>query len=103
PNQIVANGTEAAALALMLKDVNGNPISGQRIAFISSENTGIVISGATDEGNGRYSATLKGTRAGATQITVTVDGKPLAVSAATVTLTADSSKPDAALSTLEAK
>ncbi|ACY83170.1 putative invasin [Edwardsiella piscicida] len=100
PNQIVANGTEAAALALMLKDVNGNPISGQRIAFISSENTGIVISGATDEGNGRYSATLKGTRAGATQITVTVDGKPLAVSAATVTLTADSSKPDATLSTL---
>ncbi|UJT79287.1 Ig-like domain-containing protein [Edwardsiella piscicida] len=100
PNQIVANGTEAAALALMLKDVNGNPISGQRIAFISSENTGIVISGATDEGNGRYSATLKGTRAGATQVTVTVDGKPLAVSAATVTLTADSSKPDATLSTL---
>ncbi|WP_109963482.1 invasin domain 3-containing protein [Edwardsiella piscicida] len=103
PDQIVANGTEAAALTLTLKDINGNPISGQNVKFVSSEKSGISVGNTSDEGNGRYRAALSGTRAGMTQVTVTIDGNPLAVNAVTVTLTADSSKPDAALSTLTAK
>ena len=50
---------------------------------------GTTFSGVTDNHDGTYTATLKGTKAGDALLTVTVNGAVLEVAPVTVTLTAD--------------
>ncbi|MCI1678273.1 MAG: inverse autotransporter beta domain-containing protein [Ewingella americana] len=87
PDTIVADGTTASTIQLTLKDVNKNPVEGLAVTFNSSlgGNFGTV----TDHGDGTYSAPLTGTTAGSASITANVGGTPFAVTAISVTLTAD--------------
>ncbi|MEM7927886.1 invasin domain 3-containing protein, partial [Morganella morganii] len=59
-------------------------------------------SGVTDNHDGTYTATLKGTKAGDALLKVTVNGVVLEVAPVTVTLTADSSNLDKDKSSLTA-
>ncbi len=85
PNTIVADGTAASTITLTLKDVNGNPVTGQSVTFNSSLG-GTNISNVTDAGNGVWTAKLTGNSEGSTSITANVGGSAFGVSAATVTL-----------------
>ncbi|PVZ81748.1 hypothetical protein C9426_31650, partial [Serratia sp. S1B] len=101
PASIVADGNSASTLRLDLKDANDNPVSGQTVVFISSlvnSHVGSIV----DHLDGTYTALLTSTEAGTATITVTVGGAPLAVNAASVVLTADSSNLSTAKSQLSA-
>lgn len=87
---IVANGSTASTLTLQLKDRNANPVSGQLVTFASSL-ANSNISSVIDHGDGSYSASLTGSRAGQADITVRLGGTALAVNPINVTLTADTS------------
>lgn len=87
---IVANGSTASTLTLQLKDRNANPVSGQLVTFASSL-ANSNISSVIDHGDGSYSASLTGSRAGLADITVRLGGAALAVNPINVTLTADTS------------
>ncbi|MDR5611623.1 MAG: invasin domain 3-containing protein, partial [Arsenophonus sp.] len=103
PNRIVANGTESSVIKLTLKDINGNAIVGHKdqVKFTTSL-TNSKVGDTVEESNGVYAAKLTGTTAGESKIGVAVNGAVLSVSPVLVTLTADSSKPGADKSTLEA-
>lgn len=103
PNRIVANGTESSVIKLTLKDINGNAIVGHKdqVKFTTSL-TNSKVGDTVEESNGVYAAKLTGTTAGESKIGVEVNGAVLSVSPVLVTLTADSSKPGADKSTLEA-
>ncbi len=88
PASIVADGAASAAVTLTLRDRNGNPVSGQAVAFASSL-AGSAVTAATDNGDGSYSAALSGTGAGTASVTATVRGAAFGVAPASVTLTAD--------------
>ncbi|WP_051791320.1 YrIlm family inverse autotransporter adhesin, partial [Serratia sp. DD3] len=90
PSTIVADNNSASTLTLNLKDANGNSVAGQNVTFISSL-TNSQIGTPIDHQDGTYTALLTGTTAGQADITVKVGGSALAVNAASVTLTADSS------------
>ncbi|MHC2598873.1 adhesin/invasin [Kluyvera sp. 1366] len=98
---VVANGIDGSVITLTLKDRNDNVVSGQAVVFYSSLN-GSGVSSVTDKGNGTYVATLTGTKAGSTSITVSVNGVGFGVTATSVSLTADSDNLDAGKSTLGA-
>ncbi|MGJ7067319.1 invasin domain 3-containing protein, partial [Morganella morganii] len=92
PASIVADDTKTSVITLTLKDVNENPVTGQAVTFATTlDNEKTTISKVTDNGDGTYSATIKGTLAGKADITVKVGGESFAVTGKTVTLTADSS------------
>ncbi|WP_419238882.1 inverse autotransporter beta domain-containing protein [Photobacterium leiognathi subsp. mandapamensis] len=93
PATIMANGVDTSKLTLQLKDTHNKPISDQVVVFNSSEKIGITVSETTNNKDGSYSATLKGTKAGITNVTVTVGNSAFEVKAQTVTLTADKNKP----------
>ncbi len=101
PLSIVANGTAESTLKLTLKDVNGNLVSGQIVQFTTTL-ADTTFSGVTDNQDGTYSATLKGTKSGDAPLTVIVNGTGLAVAPVTVTLTPDSANPDKDKSVLTA-
>ncbi|HHU4047297.1 TPA: invasin domain 3-containing protein [Enterobacter cloacae] len=101
PATIVADGKAASTITLTLNDANNNPVSGQAVAFNSSL-SGVTIGTAKDNGDGTYTALLTGITAGTASITTTVGGTGLGVTAATVTLTADSNNPSTTQSTLTA-
>ncbi|MEG1346643.1 MAG: inverse autotransporter beta domain-containing protein, partial [Hafnia sp.] len=101
PAIIVANGAAKSTVTLSLKDANGNPVSGQTVIFASSL-AGSTIGSVTDSGDGTYTASLSGTTAGNTEVTANVGGSSFAVSAASVTLTADASNLSTGQSTLAA-
>ncbi|WP_202906382.1 beta strand repeat-containing protein, partial [Morganella psychrotolerans] len=88
PDTIVADNTATSELTLTLKDVNGNPVPGQIVLF-STMLADTTFSTVTDNQDGTYGATLKGTKAGDAALKVTVNGTELAVAAVSVTLTAD--------------
>ncbi|WGM03333.1 invasin domain 3-containing protein (plasmid) [Arsenophonus nasoniae] len=101
PSSIVADGKISSTITLELKDVNGNPLAEQGVEFIPSL-PGSEIGKVTEKDNGIYEASLVGTKAGQTTISVGVNGKALVGKTATVTLTADNSKPSKDKSKLEA-
>ncbi|HED3891771.1 TPA: Ig-like domain-containing protein, partial [Morganella morganii] len=88
PLSIVANNTETSVLTLTLKDGNDNPVSGERVEF-TTELAEAVFSAVTDNGDGNYTASLKGTKAGSAEISVMLDGSPFDVTPVTVKLTGD--------------
>lgn len=100
PN-IVADGSETSTITLTLKDVYNNPVSGQKVQFVSAL-AGTLVGNVTDNGDGNYTAVLNGTKAGVTSVTATVNGAALGVTAAQITLTADASNLDAGKSALTA-
>ena len=97
----MANGTAESTLKLTLKDVNGNLVSGQIVQFTTTL-ADTTFSGVTDNQDGTYTATLKGTKSGDAPLTVIVNGTGLAVAPVTVTLTPDSANPDKDKSVLTA-
>ena len=102
PDTIVANGTAESELKLVLRDINGNLITGQEVSFESTlENT--TVGSTSENTGGTYTASLTGTTSGKTTISVTVNGAALAVTAAEVTLTADKDRPDSGKSELTAE
>lgn len=91
PSSIEADGVDYSIITLILKDSFGNTIDGQVVNFISSlSNT--TVSSVTDNGSGSYTAKLTGIKTGNTQITVTVNGVPFAISPVTISLVAGSPK-----------
>lgn len=101
PATIVANGVEASAITLTLKDANNNAVSGQNVSFTSSL-SGTTVGSVTDNGDGTYTAQLTGVTAGTAAISANIGGSAFAVAAVNVTLTADSSNLSAASSTITA-
>ncbi|MEM8355725.1 invasin domain 3-containing protein, partial [Morganella morganii] len=101
PDTIVANGTAESGLKLILRDINGNLITGQEVIFTSTlENT--TVGGTSENTGGTYTAGLTGTTSGKTTIGVKVNGTVLTITAAEVTLTADKDHPDSGKSELTA-
>ncbi|MEM8391381.1 invasin domain 3-containing protein [Morganella morganii] len=101
PDTIVANGTAESKLKLILRDINGNLITGQEVIFTSTlENT--TVGGTSENTGGTYTASLTGTTSGKATIGVTVNGTALTITAAEVTLTADKDNPDSGKSELTA-
>lgn len=85
---IVANGSTASTLTLQLKDRNANPVSGQLVTFASSL-ANSNISSVIDHGDGSYSASFTGSKAGVATITAQLGGAALAVKSINVSLIAD--------------
>ncbi|WP_127956645.1 invasin domain 3-containing protein [Serratia microhaemolytica] len=69
---LIANGTSKATLTFTLKDANNNPVTGQTVLF-NSTLANSTLSAVTDNLDGTYSATLSGTQAGNTRISVKVN------------------------------
>ncbi len=84
---IALNST--AKVTLVARDANGNqePSGGLTVAFgLGTGSTGGNFSTVTDNGNGTYSATFTGTKAGSDTITATIGGKPVTYTPPTVTV-----------------
>ncbi len=101
PDTIVADGNTTSAITLTLRDVNNNPVAGQTALFTTGLQ-GTTFGTVTDNQDGTYTATLKGTKSGNAQISVTLNGKAFAVAPVTVKLTPDSSNLDKDKSSLTA-
>ncbi|MEM8010392.1 invasin domain 3-containing protein [Morganella morganii subsp. sibonii] len=101
PGTIVADGNTTSAITLTLRDVNNNPVAGQTALFTTGLQ-GTTFGTVTDNQDGTYTATLKGTKSGNAQISVTLNGKAFAVAPVTVKLTPDSSNLDKDKSSLTA-
>ncbi|MGL4381933.1 MAG: Ig-like domain-containing protein, partial [Vibrio sp.] len=82
---IVANNSDSSLLTLTLKDANNNLVSGQVVQFTSTL-ANVTFSSVTENSNGVYSATLRGTTAGESEVSVTVGGGTFNVDKAKVTL-----------------
>ncbi|HDF2330404.1 TPA: Ig-like domain-containing protein, partial [Morganella morganii] len=87
PKTIKADGVESADILLVLKDKFGNEISDQTVIF-TTPLSGTSVSPAADNGDGSYSATLSGTKAGEAPVQVSVNGKVLQTGPVSVILTA---------------
>ncbi|MEM8437679.1 Ig-like domain-containing protein, partial [Morganella morganii] len=101
PLTIVADGATESALTLTLKDVNGNLVPGQTVLF-STGLADTTFSGVTDNQDGTYTATLKGTKSGNALLKVTVNSAELAVAPVTVKLIGDQDNLDKDKSALTA-
>ncbi|MEM7998065.1 invasin domain 3-containing protein [Morganella morganii] len=97
----MANNTATSEVTLTLKDAYDNPVAGQTVLF-STTLANTTFGTVTDNHDGTYTATLKGTKAGDAEIKVTVGGNVLEVASVTVKLTADSSNLDKDKSVLTA-
>ncbi|HFT7673381.1 TPA: invasin domain 3-containing protein, partial [Serratia marcescens] len=75
---IIPDGDDTATLTLEAKDVFGNAITGlaaQGLTFeLSPTSASMTLSAVTDAGNGKYTATLKGTQAGDYTVTPKING-----------------------------
>ncbi|MDZ7322859.1 Ig-like domain-containing protein [Kosakonia sacchari] len=85
PTLIATGGEESATLTLVLKDEQGTLLRGQDVAFISNLK-GATISTVRDNQDGSYTAQFSSSTTGVFNITVTVNGKELAVPPVTVTV-----------------
>ncbi|WP_296250828.1 inverse autotransporter beta domain-containing protein, partial [uncultured Enterobacter sp.] len=88
PVSIVANGIASSRITLTLKSNAGKPVIGQTVTF-SSTLAGSDTGPVTDNGDGTYTAELKGNKVGITNITANVGGNAFGVTPVAVTLTAD--------------
>ncbi len=92
PAAIPANGSSIASVTALVTDRAGDPVPGDSVAF-SSKDPGETISGATDNGDGTYRATITASTAVGTASIVATDHSvaPAIVSApAQLTQTASS-------------
>jgi len=85
PTTIVADDTMSSLLTLTLEDITGNPVPGKSVSLVSSL-SGTTLGAVSDNGDGTYTASLKGAAVGTTSITAFVGGNPFGVSSASVVL-----------------
>ena len=88
PQSIVADNSATSTLTLTLTDQNNAPQPGKPVTFSVAGVIGTTLGAVTDNGNGAYTATVKGTTAGTATVTATANGAAVAGAQATVTLTA---------------
>lgn len=86
PDSIMADNTETSMLTLRLTDQNGTAHPGQKVSFSVAGVTGTTISAVSDNGNGAYTAVLKGNVAGKASISTMVNGSELSGALVSVTL-----------------
>ena len=86
PERIEANGNAESFIHFLLRDQQGNPVTGQKVTF-TSPLEGTTISQAKDNHNGLYKASLSGVTAGVAEISVNVNDHHFAVTPVSVTLT----------------
>ncbi|EGT4255970.1 LysM peptidoglycan-binding domain-containing protein, partial [Citrobacter amalonaticus] len=111
PASVAADNSAASTLTLKLKDSYGNVIAGPTTGLTleikdsqnaTPDNTKVVMTALSATGTaGEYTATLKGTLAGAYTVKPLLNGSPLGALSATVTLTAGTT-PDATQTTFGA-
>ncbi|WON75741.1 Ig-like domain-containing protein [Serratia sp. UGAL515B_01] len=70
-----ANGTATNSVRVTVTDAQGNPVPNQTVSFAATNGAAIVGSAATDD-MGVVTATLSSPKAGVSQVTATVNGKP---------------------------
>ncbi|WP_186367496.1 inverse autotransporter beta domain-containing protein [Yersinia aldovae] len=99
PDTIPADNVATAALTITLDSKDGLPVTGVKdtLSLALSQNNvrarstaPVTLSDITEEQAGRYTATLKGARAGVYMIVPQYNGTPLGSLSATVTLTTGS-------------
>ncbi|QSR71975.1 beta strand repeat-containing protein, partial [Aeromonas jandaei] len=82
----VVSGGEGSTITLTLRDANDNPVTGQTVAFTSS-NGGTFSAVEAHATNGTYTSTFTGTTAGNTTITASVGGEMFGGGAVDVSVT----------------
>ncbi|HEN3637181.1 TPA: inverse autotransporter beta domain-containing protein [Yersinia enterocolitica] len=86
PASIVANNSATSTLTFTAKDANNNPISGLNVTFDHSGLTGVSISAITDNKDGTYSATLRGSSVGTVTVAAKVAGVVVSGASSTKTI-----------------
>ncbi|WP_145481830.1 inverse autotransporter beta domain-containing protein [Yersinia rohdei] len=100
PDNIEANGSDTSQVTLTLRDSNNTPLTGLAVSFASTLGT---LGSVSEQGGGVYIATLTaGTVAGIASISASVDGNPLGVTPARITLNTTNRSPSLTDSTLVA-
>ncbi|WP_421178301.1 Ig-like domain-containing protein, partial [Aeromonas jandaei] len=71
-NNAVANGEATNAVRALVRDANGNPVSGVEVAFAASNGAALSAANVTTGDDGVAVVTLTNTAAGVAQVTATV-------------------------------
>ncbi|MDC0711573.1 FG-GAP-like repeat-containing protein [Stigmatella sp. ncwal1] len=78
---VVADDVDTTTLTVTAKDAFGNPVAGQAVGVtVSGTNNTLSSAGGTTGADGRFSATLRSTRAEAKQVHATLNGAAVAQS-----------------------
>ncbi|ANI31715.1 hypothetical protein PL78_18075 [Yersinia entomophaga] len=74
PQTIVADGVAKSLATLILRDTNGNPVSGQSVRFSAENGSDISFVNQLEKGQGVYQVEVIGTRQGTHTLTAHIDG-----------------------------
>ena len=88
-SSITANNTATSTLTVQLKDVSGNALtaSGGTVTIVQTNGPSLTLSAVTDNNNGSYTATVKGSVAGTATFSAQLGGTTLTHSSNPVTVT----------------
>ena len=89
PTSITADGSTTSTLTVQLKDAQGNNLtaSGGTVTIVKTTGPTLTLSAVTDNGNGTYTATVKGSTTGTATFTASVGGSALTNASNPVTVT----------------
>ncbi|WP_371972977.1 invasin domain 3-containing protein [Lelliottia nimipressuralis] len=78
-NMTIADGASMLKLSFTAKDMYGNPVTGQKskVSFGVPDGSEVTVAATEDEGEGVYTTTLVGTKAGTWTVTPEFDGQAL--------------------------
>ncbi|CRY69037.1 invasin [Yersinia pekkanenii] len=93
-----ANGLDTNAVSARVTDANGNPVSGQTVAFTSSNSAVITLVNGVSDANGLTAITLTHTRSGASMVFAKLGNQPQ--QSKTTTFIADESTANIAASNM---
>ncbi|HIC8842360.1 TPA: Ig-like domain-containing protein, partial [Aeromonas veronii] len=78
-NNAKADGKATNAVKALVRDAQGNPVSGVEVSFAVTNGATLVAAKATTGANGEASTTLTNTKAGISAVTATVNGSSKSV------------------------
>lgn len=89
PTSITANGSATSTLTVQLKDASGNNLtaSGGTVTIVQTNGPSLTLSAVTDNNNGSYTATVKGSVAGTATFSASLGSSTLTSGSVSVTLT----------------